>query len=114
MLLAKAIPMNGNGRLPTQSETSARKPRRGKHANDAELHHLLEVQQYKCALTGRELEPAIACLDHKMPKSMGGSDSVDNLQWIHTDANRAKGTMSMETFITLCRDVAATHPRRSS
>lgn len=30
-------------------------------------------------------------IDHKHPKSKGGSDNIRNLQPLHRDANRAKG-----------------------
>ena len=64
---------------------------------------ILEKQQYKCALTGEPLTPETATLDHKLAVSRGGSiDDVDNFQVLHTDVNKAKGSMTNEEFISLC------------
>ena len=80
----------------------------GKHEITAGfLLKLIESQDYRCALTGRELTPETATLDHKHPQAEGGDHERENVWWIHEDVNRAKGTMSTEDFIRLCRDVAS-------
>lgn len=78
-----------------------------------DLTKLLEVQSYKCALTGVRLEANIAELDHKVPLSRGGTNEIGNLQWVHKEVNRAKGTMDNDEFITMCRKVAKNTPRVS-
>lgn len=70
------------------------------------LRSLLEIQGYRCALTGERLSPDTAELDHKVPLAMGGTNDLGNLQWLCRDANRAKGTMDNEAFIKLCAAVA--------
>jgi len=72
-----------------------------------QLLALVEEQSYRCALTGRKLTPPIAALDHKVPVSRGGAlKDKDNLQVLHTDVNRAKGTMTTEEFVAMCKEVA--------
>ena len=70
-----------------------------------ELRALLEQQGYKCALTGRDLDPQTAHVDHVKPIAEGGESGIDNLQWLDMTVNRAKGTMSVADFYTMCRDV---------
>lgn len=72
-------------------------------ASAMQLRQLLERQSYKCALSGRSLEPDTATLDHIVPVSSGGNDTVENLQWLHQDVNRMKGTMEQAEFLRLVR-----------
>ena len=51
----------------------------------------LENENYRCALTGRTVEPNTAHLDHIQPVAKGGAVSDPaNLQILHMDINRAK------------------------
>lgn len=67
----------------------------------------LEQQDYRCALSGVHLTPSNAALDHIVPVSEGGTDDVENLQWLDKIVNRAKSTLSQDEFIEMCRRVAA-------
>lgn len=67
---------------------------------------LLESQQYRCALSGRELSPETASLDHVIPLSRGGVHDISNVQVLDYRVNAAKGTMTVEEFVHMCRDVA--------
>lgn len=75
-------------------------------ATAIELKNKVEQQRYRCALSGRKLTPETAQLDHQVPVSEGGSNLVDNLQWLDEQVNRAKGTMSQVEFIRMCKQVA--------
>ncbi len=86
---------------PRTSRTSEGK------ASAESLLTLIESQEYRCELSGVRLEPSSASLDHKTPVSSGGSDEIDNLQWVSTEVNRAKGSMSQDAFIAMCKRVAA-------
>ena len=66
---------------------------------------LLEKQQYRCALTGRRLTPQTAALDHIVPIRFGGEHLIENAQVLHKDVNRAKGSLTSDEFIGLCREV---------
>jgi len=65
-----------------------------------------ERQGDKCALSGIPITPQTCSLDHKNPRSMGGSDDIDNLQLVLPVINRAKGTMTQDQFVAMCHAVA--------
>lgn len=66
----------------------------------------MEAQSYHCALSGRRLEPETAALDHIVPHSEGGEHEIGNVQWVKSEVNNAKGTMSQDEFVRMCVDVA--------
>lgn len=72
-----------------------------------EIYRMLQSQGFRCALSGRPLEPEVASLDHARPVVRGGSHDIANLQIVHCEVNSAKGTMTNEEFIAMCRDVVA-------
>jgi hypothetical protein len=72
-----------------------------------EIMALLERQNFRCALTGQHLNPSNASLDHVIPVSRGGAHTIENMQVVLTSANHAKGTMTQDEFIQLCREVVA-------
>jgi len=76
-------------------------------ASVKEIVSLVEKQDFRCALSGVELAPETSSLDHKHPVSLGGTDEIDNLQWLDANVNRAKGNMPNEDFILMCKRVAA-------
>ncbi len=76
-------------------------------ATAKQLRALLEKQGKRCALSGVELSPNDSSVDHKLPLSRGGTDLIDNLQWVTRQVNKAKGTMTNEEFIQMCAHVAA-------
>ena len=71
------------------------------------LWEKLNDQKFCCALSGVRMTPDTAVLDHILPRSKGGSDDLDNLQWVTKQINDAKGTMTQDEFIGMCRSVAA-------
>ena len=68
---------------------------------------LIQNQNYRCALTGRRLEPQTAALDHIIPVSRGGEHVMENVQVLQKQVNRVKHTLTNEEFIALCREVVA-------
>ncbi|MCA8985828.1 MAG: HNH endonuclease signature motif containing protein [Planctomycetaceae bacterium] len=70
-----------------------------------EVHDLLVRQDFRCALTGEPLDPADASMDHILAVSRGGPHTIENAQILRRDVNRAKGTLTNEEFIALCRAV---------
>ena len=68
---------------------------------------LIERQNFRCALTGRTLEPQTASLDHIIPLTQNGQHVIENTQVLHKDVNRAKGTLTNDVFLALCREVVA-------
>ena len=80
------------------------------------LQTLVEKQGYRCALTGRSLDPDTASVDHVVPLSRGGVNRMSNVQVLHIDVNKAKGAMTTDEFIDLCKEVVgfALAPRQGS
>lgn len=69
---------------------------------------LLSKNSGICYLTGRSLDLSDSSsyrLDHIIPKSKGGDNSLDNCELTCTQANTAKNDMSLDEFIKLCKDV---------
>lgn len=66
---------------------------------------LVEQQDYRCAVSGQELSPETASLDHIVPVSRGGTHTLKNLWVVHHQINSAKGTMLADEFVLMCRNV---------
>jgi 5-methylcytosine-specific restriction endonuclease McrA len=77
-----------------------------KEVTAKDLWSLWKRQRGRCALTGRKLDRH-AHVDHKIPRSRGGSGAIENLQWLSAYANYLKRHLTDEEFISLCRDVIA-------
>ena len=63
---------------------------------------------FQCALTGRPLswnKPQEYEYDHILPVARGGNNTLENLQILCTDANRAKSDMTEDEFLELCKEV---------
>ncbi len=96
--------------LVTRRDTPPSRKRTNLDKGDCDLNvkevlELIESVSYRCALTGKKLTPGTAALDHCIPVSRGGQHEIANAQLLHRDVNRAKGTLTNDEFIKLCRDV---------
>lgn len=76
-----------------------------KRITSKRLRRVLEQQDYRCFFTGRKLSPDVASVDHMLPISRGGTNTIDNVCVVHADVNRAKGTLTVSEFVELCREV---------
>lgn len=94
-------------KIQKRSKSGAARQVHGAVAAVNEIVGLIEKQDFRCALSGVTLKPEEASLDHVTPLSSGGTNEIFNLQWLHKDVNQAKGKMSNEEFIAMCRRVAA-------
>ena len=68
----------------------------------------------KCYLTGREINldnSRSYQLDHIIPRSKGGDNSIENCGIACREANQAKNDMSYDDFVQLCREVVAYHDK---
>jgi hypothetical protein len=72
-------------------------------ATASQLLQKIEKQRFRCALSGIKLIPETAQLDHIKPISEGGTNEIHNLQWLDRQINKAKGTMSQDEFIKMCK-----------
>lgn len=75
------------------------------------LMRLLEKQQYRCAISGLPLTPDTMALDHKVPRSAGGTETLDNYQFVRADVNAMKGSMGMRQFIGICKQIASRYDK---
>ena len=70
------------------------------------LKKLFEQQSGLCKYSGRTLILQENCeLDHIMPKAKGGSDSLNNLQWLHRSINKMKYDFTESEFGELIQDI---------
>lgn len=74
-----------------------------------QLRKLIDAQQYKCALTGIDLTPRAASLDHVVSLQQGGSNDLENVQIVHVCVNYCKRTLSNDQFINMCHAIARMH-----
>ena len=89
--------------MDTKSKTMGTRTK----ASRGQILELLKTQEYRCAVSGQELSPSDAQLDHIIPVSVGGSNLIDNLQIVTSNINKMKGTMSNDEFIAVCKIVAS-------
>jgi len=66
------------------------------------LQAVFERQGGICPYTGRTLTYGTAEIDHVLPRAKGGTDCVDNVEWVHPDVNRAKAALGRDEFLMLC------------
>lgn len=62
----------------------------------------------KCSLTGEPIDLTKGDtyeLDHKVPRSRGGTNELSNLSLLSAKVNRAKNDMTNEEFVALCKKV---------
>jgi 5-methylcytosine-specific restriction endonuclease McrA len=75
-------------------------------ANAEQLIALFETQKGVCPLTHRVITYRTAELDHIIAVAQGGLGTIDNLRWVHKDANQAKMKLSDGEFDAVCIDRA--------
>ncbi len=64
-----------------------------------ELEQLFEDQKGVCPYTNIKIELGKnAALDHIVPKSKGGTNDIDNLQWVHLWINKMKNDTPDDEF----------------
>ena len=51
----------------------------------------IPVGYVACALCGKPIRWDELTVDHILPKSLGGSDKIENLQFAHRECNNSKG-----------------------
>ena len=59
-----------------------------------------------CPYSGRKLTLGVdAEIDHREPRSKGGSDFIENLQWVHKVVNQMKYNYSEEDFLAVVAEI---------
>lgn len=79
-----------------------------------ELKALYDRQEGCCALSGVPITIGVnASLDHIIPKAKGGTNTIENYQWVHSTTNIMKNAYPIEQFIEWC-SLIAEHSRRNA
>jgi 5-methylcytosine-specific restriction endonuclease McrA len=74
------------------------------------LSDLIESQNCKCPYSGVDLVIGKnASIDHIVPRGNGGTNEVNNLQWVDVYINRMKLDKSHEEFLATIRQIAIYH-----
>jgi 5-methylcytosine-specific restriction endonuclease McrA len=66
----------------------------------------------RCAMTGRTINLQNRKswqLDHIIPSSKGGDDTLENCQLVCTEANQSKANMTEQEHLNLCREILEHH-----
>lgn len=75
-----------------------------------ELLELFEQQKGFCPYSSKQLTLGVdTSLDHKIPKSKGGSDDLKNLQWTHRLVNEMKWNYEEQEFYEIILAIADTY-----
>lgn len=72
------------------------------------LWDIMLKQNMRCPYTGKELVPGKnASIDHRIPRSRGGSNDVTNLQWVNYTINVMKQDLLHDEFIEVIKLILA-------
>jgi 5-methylcytosine-specific restriction endonuclease McrA len=102
----------GKNKLEHKVNTFHRKRNSDREYDDRNFNYTDVIKKHgietNCYLTGRQvnlLNGDSYELDHIVPKSKGGENTIDNCGITCPQANRGKGNILLEEFIKLCQDV---------
>lgn len=70
-----------------------------------DLFCLAKRQKLRCALTGDKLTNETISIDHIIPRSKGGKNTIENLRLVRKDINLALFTHTDEEFYFMCKSV---------
>jgi len=80
--------------------------RTGSRKNWQALKELFEIQDKRCAYTGKVLILGVnAVLDHIFPISRGGSKSMNNVQWVDKQINIMKQNFTHNEFLAIIKQI---------
>jgi hypothetical protein len=65
----------------------------------------LAAQDYRCAISGRQITELDFEVDHITPRSKGGGGELANLRLVCRAANAAKGELTDSELLTLCQEI---------
>jgi hypothetical protein len=75
-----------------------------------DLKGLLDSQGGRCPYTSFALTLGVnTSIDHKIAASKGGSNDLDNLQWVYAPVNTMKWNLPEAEFLAIVKQMAASH-----
>ena len=72
------------------------------------FYQLLEKQEYKCALSGRELRPENTRATHAIPLRKDGQHALENIILVDDDVDLLKKNKSIRESVEIAADIIAT------
>lgn len=72
------------------------------------FYQLLEKQDYKCALSGRELRPENTRATHATPLRKDGGHTLENIILVDDDVDLLKKNKSVREAVDIAADIIAT------
>lgn len=103
-----AEPIPGNARCLTCYLKGTSQQTFGTVSLHSELLDLFNMQEGRCPYSGLKLTLGInTSLDHKVPKSKGGTDEFENLQWTHKLVNQMKWDTNEGEFLEMVMNIAS-------
>jgi len=83
----------------------------GAKITGAQLRALGLPEDADCYLCGEAVGTSKPELDHVVPRSLGGENTVENLRWTHKTCNRMKHDMSVAEMLDRMSLILAHHGR---
>ena len=66
----------------------------------------LQKSEFSCFYSDIKIIPGFsASVDHRVPKNLGGTDDISNLEWVHYSINRIKSTLPEKEFVERFEDI---------
>ena len=75
-----------------------------------DLWRIAKKQKCKCALSDLKLNSETVSVDHIIPISKGGKNSIDNVRLVDGRINKMRNDMNDEEFFKLCQLVSIKNP----
>lgn len=88
----------------TATAQNSRAMGRGK-LDPKELWSLARRQKLRCPLSGLYLTRKDISLDHIIPLSKGGSNTIENVRFVHRTVNNMKHDHTDAEFLSMCGDI---------
>lgn len=71
----------------------------------SDFYFLLESQEFRCPLSGRELTPENCTASHIVPVRRGGAHALENIYLIVDSVTQIKRNMLDDELVALCVDI---------
>lgn len=73
------------------------------------IYQVLKISNFSCFYCGCQLKPDNWHLDHCIPESRRGTNTIDNIAPSCPDCNISKGRLTVKEFIHKCKRIADRH-----
>lgn len=91
--------------LCRSTNSNSKKRGRTERITYMDLYKLAKKQKCRCALTGDKLCRDNISVDHIIPISKGGNNTIENIRLICFDVNIIKNSLLDSDFFTICKKI---------